>query len=84
MSPLLDHALEAAVEFVLTSMDLVQGGETFVPKIPSMRLIDMATVLAPDAERKIVGIRPGEKLHEVFADRGRVAPDPLRHRAIAT
>ena len=42
--------LEAAVEFVLSSMDLVQGGETFVPKIPSMRIVDLAKALAPDAE----------------------------------
>ena len=58
--------LEAAVEFVLSSMELVQGGETFVPKIPSMRIVDLAQALAPDAELDIVGIRPGEKLHEVL------------------
>jgi UDP-N-acetylglucosamine 4,6-dehydratase/5-epimerase len=58
--------LDAAVEFVLSSMGLVRGGETFVPKIPSMRIVDLAKALAPDAELKIVGIRPGEKLHEVL------------------
>jgi UDP-N-acetylglucosamine 4,6-dehydratase/5-epimerase len=58
--------LDAAVEFVLSSMDQVQGGEVFVPKIPSMRIVDLATTLAPDAELNIVGIRPGEKLHEVL------------------
>ncbi len=58
--------LPAAVEFVLSSMDLVRGGETFVPKIPSMRIVDLAKALAPDAELNIVGIRPGEKLHEVL------------------
>ena len=58
--------LEAAVEFVLSSMELVQGGEVFVPKIPSMRIMDLAKALAPDAEIDIVGIRPGEKLHEVL------------------
>ncbi len=66
--------LENAVEFVLTCLPLVQGGETFVPKIPSMRVLDMAAVLAPDAERRIVGIRPGEKLHEVL-----VTEDEARH-----
>jgi UDP-N-acetylglucosamine 4,6-dehydratase/5-epimerase len=66
--------LPEAVEFVLSCMPLVQGGETFVPKIPSMRLMDMAAVLAPEAERKIVGIRPGEKLHEVL-----VTEDEARH-----
>jgi UDP-N-acetylglucosamine 4,6-dehydratase len=58
--------LEQAVEFVLSSMELVQGGETFVPKIPSMRIVDLAKALAPDAELETVGIRPGEKLHEVL------------------
>jgi UDP-N-acetylglucosamine 4,6-dehydratase len=58
--------LEAAVDFVLSSMDMVQGGETFVPKIPSMRIVDLATALAPEAELRVVGIRPGEKLHEVL------------------
>jgi UDP-N-acetylglucosamine 4,6-dehydratase/5-epimerase len=58
--------LEQAVEFVLSSMDLAHGGETFVPKIPSMRIVDLAKTLAPEAEQRIVGIRPGEKLHEVL------------------
>jgi UDP-N-acetylglucosamine 4,6-dehydratase len=58
--------LEQAVEFVLTSMSLVEGGETFVPKIPSMRIVDLAHALAPDAELHVTGIRPGEKLHEVL------------------
>ena len=58
--------LEEAVEFVLSCMPLVQGGETFVPKIPSMRVVDIAEALAPGAERRVVGIRPGEKLHEVL------------------
>jgi UDP-N-acetylglucosamine 4,6-dehydratase/5-epimerase len=69
--------LDAAVEFVLTSLPLVQGGETFVPKIPSMRVTDVADVLAPGAERRITGIRPGEKLHEVLLteDEARVSYD---------
>jgi UDP-N-acetylglucosamine 4,6-dehydratase/5-epimerase len=58
--------LDEAVEFVLSSLSLVHGGETFVPKIPSMRITDVADAVAPDAERRIVGIRPGEKLHEVL------------------
>ena len=58
--------LDAAVEFVLSSMELVRGGETFVPKIPSMKIVDLARGLAPDAELEVVGIRPGEKLHEVL------------------
>ena len=55
-------------------MPLVQGGEIFVPKIPSMRVVDLAEALAPDAERRIVGIRPGEKLHEVL-----LTEDEARH-----
>jgi UDP-N-acetylglucosamine 4,6-dehydratase/5-epimerase len=66
--------LQQAVEFVLSSLPLVRGGETFVPKIPSMRIVDVAEALAPDAERRIVGIRPGEKLHEVL-----LTEDEARH-----
>jgi UDP-N-acetylglucosamine 4,6-dehydratase len=66
--------LEQAVDFVLTSMPLVRGGETFVPKIPSMKIVDVAAALGPDAERRVVGIRPGEKLHEVM-----VTEDEARH-----
>src|SRR4051794_8510936 len=58
--------LDQAVQFVLSSMDLVHGGEVFVPKIPSMKIVDLARALAPDAEIDVVGIRPGEKLHEVM------------------
>ena len=58
--------LEQAVEFVLSSLSLVEGWETFVPKIPSMRIVDAAATLAPEAERRVVGIRSGEKLHEVL------------------
>jgi UDP-N-acetylglucosamine 4,6-dehydratase len=58
--------LQEAVEFVLSCLPLVEGGETFIPKIPSMRITDVAAALAPDAERVITGIRPGEKLHEVL------------------
>jgi UDP-N-acetylglucosamine 4,6-dehydratase len=58
--------LDEAVEFVLSCLPLVQGGETFVPKIPSMRVVDMARAIAPEAELRVVGIRPGEKLHEVL------------------
>jgi UDP-N-acetylglucosamine 4,6-dehydratase len=58
--------LQEAVEFVLSCIPLVEGGETFIPKIPSMRITDVAAALAPDAERVVTGIRPGEKLHEVL------------------
>ena len=58
--------LEHGVSFVLSSLPMMVGGEIFVPKIPSMRLVDLARCLAPDRPHRIVGIRPGEKLHEVM------------------
>jgi UDP-N-acetylglucosamine 4,6-dehydratase len=61
--------LEQGVRFVLKCADLMQGGEVFVPKIPSMSLVDLAEVIAPECERETVGIRPGEKLHEVLVSR---------------
>jgi len=66
--------LEQAVDFVLDSLARMGGGEIFVPRIPSMRVVDMAEALAPDAELKIIGIRPGEKLHEVL-----LTEDEARH-----
>ena len=56
--------LNQAVEFVLKSFDRMQGGEIFVPKIPSIKVIDLAKAMAPKLNHKIIGIRPGEKLHE--------------------
>lgn len=58
--------LEDGVEFVLKNFQRMQGGEIFIPKIPSMRILDLAKAIAPDAKIKIIGIRPGEKLHEVM------------------
>jgi UDP-N-acetylglucosamine 4,6-dehydratase len=58
--------LDEGVRFVLSSLELMQGGELFVPKIPSMRVVDLARVVAPELPQKIIGIRPGEKLHEVM------------------
>lgn len=58
--------LEQGVEFVLKSFARMHGGEIFVPKIPSMGIIDLAKAIAPDMVTKIIGIRPGEKLHEVM------------------
>lgn len=56
--------LEQGVQFVLDSLEHMQGGEIFVPKIPSMKMMDLAKAMAPDATIEIIGIRPGEKLHE--------------------
>lgn len=58
--------LEQGVDFVISSLDAMEGGEIFVPKIPSMKMADLARALAPDLPHRIVGIRPGEKLHEVM------------------
>lgn len=58
--------LEQGVDFVLRSLDRTQGGEIFVPKIPSMKIVDLAKTIVPGAAIEIVGIRPGEKLHEVM------------------
>ena len=58
--------LEDGVNFVLKNFERMQGGEIFVPKIPSMKIVDLADAMAPNLERKIIGIRPGEKLHEIM------------------
>jgi UDP-N-acetylglucosamine 4,6-dehydratase len=58
--------LEQGVSFVLSSLALMAGGEIFVPKIPSMNVVDLARHVAPGLPQEIVGIRPGEKLHEVM------------------
>lgn len=58
--------LDQAVQFVITNFELMQGGEIFVPKIPSMSIVDLAKAMAPDCRLKVIGIRPGEKLHEVM------------------
>jgi UDP-N-acetylglucosamine 4,6-dehydratase/5-epimerase len=56
--------LEESVDFVLMCFEKMWGGELFVPKIPSYKILDVAKAIAPDCKHKIVGIRPGEKLHE--------------------
>ncbi|MFZ0309713.1 MAG: UDP-N-acetylglucosamine 4,6-dehydratase (inverting) [Candidatus Sulfotelmatobacter sp.] len=58
--------LEHGVRFVVRSIEQMHGGEIFVPKIPSMRLVDLAEAVAPGCEVEYIGIRPGEKLHEVL------------------
>ena len=56
--------LPQAVQFVIDSFDLMQGGELYVPRIPSMRIMDLVEAVAPGSETYEIGIRPGEKLHE--------------------
>lgn len=58
--------LEQGVNFVLSSLELMRGGEVFVPKIPSMSTVEVARAIAPHLPHRVVGIRPGEKLHEVM------------------
>ena len=62
--------LEQGVQFVIRCIEQMHGGEVFVPKIPSMKITDLARAIAPDCEIETIGIRPGEKLHEVL-----VSPD---------
>jgi UDP-N-acetylglucosamine 4,6-dehydratase/5-epimerase len=57
-------SLQGGVDMVLHALDQAWGGELFVPKIPSYKILDVAQAIGPDCEHKIVGIRPGEKVHE--------------------
>jgi UDP-N-acetylglucosamine 4,6-dehydratase len=67
-------SLEQGVRFTIRCIEQMQGGEVFVPKIPSMRVMDLAQAIAPDCEVQVIGIRPGEKLHEVL-----ISEDEARH-----
>jgi UDP-N-acetylglucosamine 4,6-dehydratase len=58
--------LEKGVDFVLQSLNRMVGGEIFVPKLPTMNIMDLAKAIAPDCRTEVVGIRPGEKLHEIM------------------
>ncbi len=66
--------LPQAVDLVLHALEHLTGGEIFIPKTPSMRVVDLADAMAPDLPHEIIGIRPGEKLHEVL-----LTPDEARH-----
>ena len=59
-------SMAQGIDFVLSSLAMMKGGEIFVPKIPSMRTVEMAQAISPGAPTHVVGIRPGEKLHEVL------------------
>jgi UDP-N-acetylglucosamine 4,6-dehydratase len=58
--------LQQGVDFVLKNFHRMHGGEIFVPKIPSVNVVDLAKAMAPGLPHKIIGIRPGEKLHEIM------------------
>lgn len=66
--------LNQGVQFVIDNLKRMQGGEIFVPKIPSMKVTDLAKAIAPECEIEIIGIRPGEKLHEAM-----ITQDDARH-----
>ncbi len=66
--------LDQGVRFVLNSIQRMQGGEIFIPKIPSMKISDLADAIAPEATKEFTGIRPGEKLHEIM-----ITEDESRH-----
>jgi UDP-N-acetylglucosamine 4,6-dehydratase/5-epimerase len=70
--------LDQGVDFVCKSFERMKGGETFVPKIPSVRIMDLSKAMAQDLPHKIVGIRPGEKLHEVMCPRDDSTPGTTR------
>lgn len=61
--------LEQGVEFVLRCLERMEGGEVFVPKLPSVGIMDLARAIAPDCEHTVIGIRPGEKIHEMMISR---------------
>ncbi|MDQ7822510.1 MAG: UDP-N-acetylglucosamine 4,6-dehydratase (inverting) [Candidatus Eremiobacteraeota bacterium] len=69
--------LEQGVEFVIKSVSIMHGGEVFIPKVPSMRIMDLAEAIAPDCEIDFVGIRPGEKIHESL-----LTADEARHSLV--
>ncbi len=66
--------LEQGVQFVLDNLERMHGGEIFIPKIPSMKVTDLALAIGPECKTEIVGIRPGEKLHEAM-----ITEDDARH-----
>jgi len=76
--------LEQGVEFVLTNFNRMYGGEIFVPKIPSMKMTELALAMSPKTPQKTIGIRPGEKLHEIMcpSDDSHLTLEFLKHFVI--
>jgi UDP-N-acetylglucosamine 4,6-dehydratase/5-epimerase len=66
--------LDQGVEFVINCLEKMTGGEIFVPKLPSIKIVDVAKAINPQAEIKIIGVRPGEKIHETL-----LTPEETRH-----
>ena len=61
--------LEQGVDFVLKTFKIMNGGEIFIPKIPSIKIVDLAKAMAPNIKKKIIGVRPGEKIHELMCQK---------------
>ena len=59
-------SLNQGVDFVIRSFERMFGGEIFIPKIPSINIVDLANAMAPNMKQKVIGIRPGEKIHEIM------------------
>ena len=78
-------SIESAVKFVIDSLEMMTGGELYVPRIPSMKIVDLANAVAPGAQQQEIGMRPGEKLHEemISADDSRRTVI-LRNRFVVT
>ena len=74
--------LDQAVRFVVDSFDMMHGGELFVPRIPSMRIMDLVDAVAPGSATHEIGIRPGEKLHEEMIAPDDGAPHPAFRRPV--
>jgi len=66
--------LEQGVKLVINGINNMKGGEIFIPKIASMNIVDLADTIAPKAEKKVIGIRAGEKIHEIL-----ITEDEARH-----
>ena len=58
--------LDQGIDFVIKNLSRMQGGEIFIPKIPSIKIVDLALAMAPDLETTLIGLRPGEKIHEIM------------------
>jgi len=61
--------LEQGVDFVLKIFKIMNGGEIFIPKIPSIKIVDLAKAMVPNIKKKIIGVRPGEKIHELMCQK---------------
>ncbi len=66
-------SLDQSIRFVISSIERMRGGEVFVPKVPSMKVLDLAKAIAPECRMNVIGIRPGEKIHESL-----ISPDEAR------